>query len=85
VESFSEWGNKPPGSIKCWEVTEWLHNWRPLEQCSAPWSYLVAAVIYRINEQRMPSISLGMFPKELPVVIQLRNSIQYRKKAGFTI
>jgi hypothetical protein len=24
------------GSIKCWETTEWLHNWWPLEWRSAP-------------------------------------------------
>jgi hypothetical protein len=22
--------------IKCWETVEWLHNYWPLEQCSAP-------------------------------------------------
>jgi hypothetical protein len=26
-----EYGNEPSGSIKCWEVLEWLHNWCPLE------------------------------------------------------
>jgi hypothetical protein len=24
-------GNEPSGSIKHWEVLEWLHNWCPLE------------------------------------------------------
>jgi hypothetical protein len=24
------------GSIKCWEVLEWLHNWRLLKKGSAP-------------------------------------------------
>jgi hypothetical protein len=24
------------GSIKCWEVLEWLHNWRLLKKVSAP-------------------------------------------------
>jgi hypothetical protein len=23
-------------SIKCWEVLEWLHNWWPLKEYSAP-------------------------------------------------
>jgi hypothetical protein len=27
VESSCELGNEPSGSIKCWEVLEWLHNW----------------------------------------------------------
>jgi hypothetical protein len=30
VEGSSEHGNEPPGSIKCWEVLEQLHNWRLL-------------------------------------------------------
>jgi hypothetical protein len=29
-------GNEPSGSIKCWEVLEWLHNWRLLKKGSAP-------------------------------------------------
>jgi hypothetical protein len=28
--------NKPSGSIKCWEVLEWLHNWQLLKKGSAP-------------------------------------------------
>jgi hypothetical protein len=27
---------EPSGSIKCWEVLEWLHNWRLLKKGSAP-------------------------------------------------
>jgi hypothetical protein len=27
---------QPPGSIKCWEVREGLHNWRLLKKGSAP-------------------------------------------------
>jgi hypothetical protein len=34
--------NEPWGSIKCWESTEWLHNLRPLEWCSAAQSSLVS-------------------------------------------
>jgi hypothetical protein len=30
-------GIKPSGSKKCWEVLEWLHNWRLLKKGSAPW------------------------------------------------
>jgi hypothetical protein len=36
VESSSELGNEPSGSIKCRETTEWLHNWWLLEWYSAP-------------------------------------------------
>jgi hypothetical protein len=32
-----ERGNEPSGSIKCWEVPEWLHNWQLLKKGSAPW------------------------------------------------
>jgi hypothetical protein len=28
--------DEPSGSIKCWEVLEWLHNWQLLKKCSAP-------------------------------------------------
>jgi hypothetical protein len=31
VESSCEYCNEPCGSIKCWEIVEWLHNWWPLE------------------------------------------------------
>jgi hypothetical protein len=29
-------GNEPSGSIKCWEVLQWLHNWQVLKKGSAP-------------------------------------------------
>jgi hypothetical protein len=31
-----EHGNEPSGSINCWEVLDWLHNWRLLKEGSAP-------------------------------------------------
>jgi hypothetical protein len=37
VEGFCQHGNEPSGSIKCWKVLEWLHNWRLLTKGSAPW------------------------------------------------
>jgi hypothetical protein len=30
VEGSCEHGNKPSGSIKCWKVLEYLHNWELL-------------------------------------------------------
>jgi hypothetical protein len=36
VEGSFEHGNEPSGSIICWEVLEWLHNWRFLKKGSAP-------------------------------------------------
>jgi hypothetical protein len=41
VDSSCEFGTEPSGFIKCWESIEWPTNWGPLEQCSAPYSYLV--------------------------------------------
>jgi hypothetical protein len=38
VESSCLFGNEPSGSIKCWDITEWLHNLWPLEWYSAPQS-----------------------------------------------
>jgi hypothetical protein len=35
VEGSCEHGNEPSGSINCWEVLEWLHNWRLLKKGSA--------------------------------------------------
>jgi hypothetical protein len=36
VEGYCEHSDEPLGSIKCWEVLEWLHNWQLLKKSSAP-------------------------------------------------
>jgi hypothetical protein len=36
VEGSCEHGDEPSGSLKCWEVPEWLHNWQLLKKGSAP-------------------------------------------------
>jgi hypothetical protein len=36
VEGSCEHGDEPSGFIKCWDVLEWLHNWRLLRKGSAP-------------------------------------------------
>jgi hypothetical protein len=36
VESSCEHGDEPSGSLKCWEVPEWLRNWKLLKKSSAP-------------------------------------------------
>jgi hypothetical protein len=36
VEGSCEHGDEPSGSIKCWEVPEWLHTWRLLKKGSTP-------------------------------------------------
>jgi hypothetical protein len=36
VEVCGEHGIELSGSIKCWEILEWLHNWRLLKNGSAP-------------------------------------------------
>jgi hypothetical protein len=35
VDGSCELGTEPSGSIKCWDVLEWFHNWR-LKKGSAP-------------------------------------------------
>jgi hypothetical protein len=35
VEGSGEHGNEPLGSIKYWEVLEWLRNWRLLKKALA--------------------------------------------------
>jgi hypothetical protein len=35
-EGSCEHGNEPSGSIQCWEILEWLHDWRLLRKGSAP-------------------------------------------------
>jgi hypothetical protein len=37
VEGSCEHDDEPSGSIKCWEVPEWLHNWGLLKKGSAPY------------------------------------------------
>jgi hypothetical protein len=36
VEDSCEHGDEPSGSLKCWEVPEWLQNWQLLKKGSAP-------------------------------------------------
>jgi hypothetical protein len=36
VEGSCVHGNEPSGSIKWWDILEWLHNWRLLEKGLAP-------------------------------------------------
>jgi hypothetical protein len=38
VEGSFEHGNEPSGSIKSWEILEWLHNLQLLKKDSAAWS-----------------------------------------------
>jgi hypothetical protein len=37
MEGSCEHDNEPWGSIKSWEVLEWLHNWQLLKKGPAPW------------------------------------------------
>jgi hypothetical protein len=36
VKGSCDHGDEPSGSIKCWDVLEWLDNWRLLKKGSAP-------------------------------------------------
>jgi hypothetical protein len=42
VESASECGNVPLGSIKCKETMEWLHNWWYLGILNSAWLHIVS-------------------------------------------
>jgi hypothetical protein len=35
-KALCEHGTEPSGYTKCWEVLEWLHNWRLLKKRLAP-------------------------------------------------
>jgi hypothetical protein len=46
--SVVDWiGNEPSVSIKCWETTEWLHNFWPLVRCPAPQSSLSRMCVWK--------------------------------------
>jgi hypothetical protein len=53
VEGSCEHGTEPSGSIKCWEVLEWLHNWRILKKGSAlrvsKITYAICSDSFRVN------------------------------------
>jgi hypothetical protein len=36
VEGFFKHGNEPSGSVKCWEILEWLSDWQLLKKGLAP-------------------------------------------------
>jgi hypothetical protein len=39
-----EHGNESLGSIKCWEIHEYLRDWRYLKKVSGPYSLFLTAV-----------------------------------------
>jgi hypothetical protein len=47
-------GSESSGSVKCWEVLEQLHNWRPFELSSAPWSELLIRSSVRLTNRFRP-------------------------------
>jgi hypothetical protein len=51
-------GNERSGSIKCWDIVELLHNWWPLDLCSAPYSSLMIAGFTSYSVQT----HFGLFP-----------------------
>jgi hypothetical protein len=40
IHGFCEHGYEPSDSIQCWEILEWLSDWRLLNKDAAPFSYL---------------------------------------------
>jgi hypothetical protein len=49
MESCCECGNELSGSIKCLEVVDYLHKWRPLDKYSASWSELALNLVILKN------------------------------------
>jgi hypothetical protein len=50
VESSCECDNEPSGSIKCWEIIEWLHNWLSL-------GFSSSAQLHSLPSQRSRGVS----------------------------
>jgi hypothetical protein len=53
MEGSCEHSNEPSGSIKPWEILEYLHNWRLLMKGSAPW-YRIPLFDTDISIQEVP-------------------------------
>jgi hypothetical protein len=69
MEGSCEHGNESSGSIKGWEVLEWLHNWRLLKKGSAPWvSEWGATVQFYLAEPRRRAIPVVSFKVALSSV-----------------
>jgi hypothetical protein len=61
VVGSCEHGSEPTGSIKCWEVLEWLHNWQLLKKGSSPWvSEWVSTFEHTINRPRYGGIQYAV-------------------------
>jgi hypothetical protein len=45
MDGSCEHGYEPSGSLKCWEIFEWLSDWWLLKKDEAPLSYLYDAYL----------------------------------------
>jgi hypothetical protein len=57
VEDSSEHGNEPSGSVKFWEILEFMSDCRLLRNGSAPWSQLIKEIITLHCENRAQHIN----------------------------
>jgi hypothetical protein len=58
VEGSCEHGNEPSGSIKCWEILEWLHNWRLLKKRLGPMKLVILLCkVIRCKRKIIPGIN----------------------------
>jgi hypothetical protein len=53
VEGSCEHGNEPSGSLKFWDILQWLRDWQFLNKNSAPWSYWIP--LRHCSDTPMPS------------------------------
>jgi hypothetical protein len=49
VEGTCEHGNEPSGSIKCWEILEWLNSWQLAQKGKLVGSDTSQAVLHRAD------------------------------------
>jgi hypothetical protein len=96
VEGSCEHGNEPSVSIKCWEVLEWLHNWRLLKKGSAAWESDNRALLQKQTRtqltEELPAFQKSWrfitMPNYCPLifpVVSLMNSVRTLKPSVFYV
>jgi hypothetical protein len=71
VQGSSEHSYEPSGSIKCWEVLEYLHNWQFLKRCSASWQLVclfIESLKYLLSKMQGLKYNLHFLWKDLELV-----------------
>jgi hypothetical protein len=69
VEGACEHGNEPSGSIKCWEILEYLRNWRLLKEGSAQWSWLVTFCFCLVGGGEVSNFLIKMYVVDIQIYV----------------